>query len=270
MEIAANNFLPGGTSYLRSLDGRIKTCVLLAAVVVVSVLIGWPLAAGALFTALGLMFTLRLPLKKVLLRMCVPFGVGWLVLVSLAFSTGHTVVATIGFCGFSLPLYLEGISLGFLIMLRILAAVSLAMLLSFSTPMIEILATLRLMRVPALILDLAEMIYRYALSLGEVGATMRKAQRARGGEGLPWHLQARDVGIVAGNLLVKSFDRSVRVYKAMLARGYDEEAMAQPYFNGPIPAKDIFCGVMAGVILAALLVTNFALAWKGWSLHWVL
>lgn len=270
MELAEKMLLSGGAPYLRGLDGRVKTCVLLASVVVVSALTGWPLAAGVFLTALFLMFTLRLPLKKVLLRMCVPFGVGWLVLASLVFTTGHTVIGTIGFGRFSLPVYLEGMSLGFLIMLRILAAVSLAMLLSFSTPMVEILATLRLMKVPGLILDLADMIYRYGLSLGEVGATMRKAQRARGGEGLPWRLQARDMGIVAGNLLVKSFERSVRVYKAMLARGYDEDEKAQPYFTDPIPARDILTGVFAGLLLVALLVCNFAFSWKGWSLNWVL
>ncbi len=270
MELAENILSSAGTPYLRSLDGRIKTCVLLAAIVIVSVLTGWPLAAGALLTALFLMFTLRLPLKKVLLRMCVPFGVGWLVLVSLVFSTGHTVVGTIGFGRLGMPVYLEGMQLGLLIMLRILAAVSLGMLLSFSTPMVEILATLRLMKVPGLILDLAEMIYRYALSMAEAGSTMRKAQRARGGEGLPWHRQARDIGFVAGNLLVKSFDRSVRIYKAMLARGYDEDATAQPYFTTPIPGKDILTGALAGMILVALLVCNFTVAWKGWSFNWVL
>lgn len=86
---------------------------------------------------------------------------------------------------------------------------------------------------------------------------------------MPWHRQARDVGAVAGNLLVKSFDRSVRIYKAMLSRGYDEDAKAQPYFTRPIPAKDILTGVLAGLILVAVLVCNFAFAWKGWSHNWI-
>ena len=109
------------------------------------------------------------------------------------------------------------------------------------------------------------MIYRYAFSLGEIAATMRKAQRARGGEGLPWRRQARDAGMVAGNLMVKAFDRSVSIYKAMLARGYDEDAKTPPYYTGPVPAKDLLAGVLAGLSLFALLGCNFAAAWKGWS-----
>ncbi len=264
MHSAACSPFPPAASYIQRLDGRIKTCVFLAAVVVVSVLTRWPLAAGALLTALTLMFTLHLPLRKVLLRMCIPFGVAWLVLVSLVFSTGHTIIGTISFWHFSMHAYQEGMTLGFLIMLRILAAVSFAMMLSFSTPMIEILATLRLLKVPGLILDLADMIYRYASTLEEVAATMRKAQRARGGDWLPWYRQARDTGMVAGNLLIKAFSRSVSTYKAMLARGYSEDEKLPPYFTCSIPAQDLLAGVLAGLILLVLLVCNYAVVWKNW------
>ncbi|MHB8174318.1 MAG: cobalt ECF transporter T component CbiQ [Nitrospirota bacterium] len=251
-----------GTTYLHRLDGRIKTGVLLAAVVVSSVLTRWPLAAGVLLAALALVFTLRLPMKRVLLRMSMPFGVAWLVLISLIFTTGHTVIGAVRFWNIYLPVYREGMTLGFLIMLRILASVSLAMLLSFSTPMTEILASLRIFKVPGLLLDLADMIYRYAFSLGEIAATMRKAQLARGGEGQPWHKQAKDMGRVAGNLMIKAFDRSVRIYKAMLARGYDEDAGTPPYYADPVPARDLLAGVMAGLVLLSLLACNFAIGWK--------
>ncbi|MEJ2344572.1 MAG: cobalt ECF transporter T component CbiQ [Gammaproteobacteria bacterium] len=247
-------------TYLRRLDGRIKTCVFLAAIVIVSILTKWHCAASALLVALTLIATLRLPWRKVLWRMAGPFGIAWLVLASLVFTTGHTVVATISFWHVSVPVYREGMALGFLIMLRILAAVSFAMLLSFSTPMVEILATLRLAKVPGLILDIADMVYRYAFLLRDTSATMRKAQRARGGEGLPWRQQARDVGMVAGNLLIKAFNRSVGIYKAMLARGYDEDAQMLPYFSRPVPTKDFLIGISAGLILLALLISNFAVA----------
>ncbi len=262
MQCAECNGQPG-TTYLRRLDGRIKTIVLLGAIVIVSVLTRWPLAAGALLVTLALMYTLHLPLPRVLWRMSIPFGVAWLVLLSLIFTNGHTVIGAINFLHIVLPVYREGMALGFLIMLRILTAVSLAMLLSSSTPMVEILATIRLLKVPGVILDLADMIYRYAFSLEEIAATMRKAQRARGVEGLPWHRQARDAGMVAGNLMIKAFDRSVRVYKAMLARGYDEDAKTPPHYTGPVPAKDILAGVLAGLVLLSLLVCNFAIGRKG-------
>ena len=264
MQCAGCGIMAGDT-YLGRLDGRIKTAVFLCAIVVASVLTKWPLAAGVLAAAVALMFTLRLPARKALWRMSVPFGVAWVVLISLIFTTGHTVIGTVRFLHVSLPVYREGMALGFLIMLRILASVSLAMLLSFSTPMAEILAALRTFKVPELIIDLADMIYRYASSLGEIAATMRKAQLARGGGGLPWHRQARDLGRLAGNLMIKAFGRGERVYKAMLARGYDEDAKTPPYYAGPIPAGDLLAGVLAGFVLLSLLVCNFAIGYKAWN-----
>ena len=265
MAYCALNRSSFGTAYLHRLDGRIKTTVGLSAVVVVSVLTRWSLVAGVMLATLALLFTLRPPVGKLLLRLSVPFGVAWLVMLSLMFNTGHTVIGLVTFGPISLPVYREGVAVGFLIMLRIVTAVSLATLLSLSTPMVEILATLRLLKVPGLILDLADMIYRYAYSLEEIAVTMRKAQRLRGGEGLPWYRQARDVGMVAGNLLVKAFERSIRIYKAMLSRGYDEDAQAPPYYTGPVPAGDLLAGVPSGLILLALLFVNFAIGWKGWS-----
>ena len=257
--------ITAGDTYLRRVDGRIKTAVFLCAIVVTSALDRWPLAAGVLVFAVALMFTLRLPARKVLWRMSVPFGVAWLVLVSLVFTTGNTVAGTIRFLHVSLPVYREGMTLGFLIMLRILASVSLAMLLSFSTPMVEILAALRVFRVSGVIIDIADMIYRYAFSLGEIAATMRKAQIARGGGGLPWHRQARDLGRLAGNLMIKAFGRGERVYKAMLARGYDEDASSPPYYTLPIPARDMTVGILAGFVLLSLLVFNFAAGHTPWN-----
>jgi len=265
MELATINRLSLGSTYLHRMDGRIKTSVLLAAVIIVTILTNRFLVAGVLLATLALISTLHLPVKKLLLRMSIPFGVAWLVLLSLMFSTGHTVIGVINFKFFTLSFYREGVALGFLIMLRILTCVALAMLLSFSTPMVEILATLRLFKVPGLILDLADMIYRYAFSIEQIAVTMRKAQRVRGGEGLPWYRQAGDMGMVAGNVLIKAFERSVRIYKAMLARGYDEDAKELPYFTGGIPAKDLVVGISTALTLLALVVANFAVGWKGWS-----
>ncbi len=262
VKLSAYSRLAPGGSYLHRLDGRIKTVVLLAAVVIVSVLDRWPLAAGMLLIAWALIFTLRLPAGRVLLRLSIPFGVAWLVMLSLVFTCGHTAIAGISFGHISLHVYRKGVKTGFLIMLRILAAVSLAMLLSFSTPMNEILATLRILKAPGLMLDLAEMVHRYMFLMEETAAAMRKAQRARGGEGQPWHRQARDAGMAAGNLLLKAFDRSVRIYKAMLARGYDEDASAPLYYTGPVPLKDLLAGVTSGLVLIAFMACNFAVKWK--------
>ncbi|OAT85201.1 cobalt ECF transporter T component CbiQ [Desulfotomaculum copahuensis] len=257
MELATVSESDRKESFFQCLDGRVKTCLLLAAVFIAVMLRHWYLVAGIWLATLLLFAGLGLPWSKLLRRLTIPFGVAWLVLLNLLFTQGHTVIGQVNLHFWTLPVYWEGLAMGFLIMLRIMAAVSLAALLSFTTPMPEILATLRILKIPGLMIDLAEMIYRYILLLEETAVTMRHAQLSRGGEGMPWYRQARDVGTIAGNVLVKALDRSVRIYKAMLSRGYDENAILPPYFTGKIPFRDLACGAAGGLVLLAVLAGDF-------------
>lgn len=257
MELAAVNEPGRKQSFWQCLDGRVKTCLLLAALFTAVVLRHWYLAAGLWLATLFLFASLGLSWSRLLRRLTIPFGVAWLVLLNLLFTQGHTVIGQVNLHYWTLPVYREGIYMGFLIMLRIMAAVSLATLLSFTTPMPEILATLRILKIPGLMIDLAEMIYRYILLVEETAVTMRHAQLSRGGGGVPWYRQARDVGTIAGNVLIKSLDRSVRIYKAMLSRGYDEDAVLPSYFAGKIPSRDLVCGLMGGLVLLAVLAGDY-------------
>jgi len=257
MELAAVNETGRRESFFLRLDGRVKTVVLLASVFIAVILRHWYLVAGLWLATLLLFAASGLPWSGLLRRLLIPFGVAWLVLVNLLFTQGHTVMGRVNLHFWVLPVYREGMYMGFLIMLRIMAAVSLGTLLSFTTPMPEILATLRILKLPGLIIDLAEMIYRYILLVEETAVTMRRAQLSRGGGGTPWYRQARDVGTIAGNVLIKALDRSVRIYKAMLSRGYDENTVLPPFFAGKIPSRDLLRGALMGLVLLALLAGDF-------------
>ncbi len=97
--------------------------------------------------------------------------------------------------------------------------VSIALLLVATTGMDAIASALRQLRVPrVLVLQLA-MTYRYlAVLASEVGRTLRAhALRAPGRRGVApaaW-------GSLAGQVLLRTFDRAERVYQAMRLRGFD-------------------------------------------------
>ena len=223
---------------LQAIDGRVKTLLFLSAIVIVVVLRHWYLAASIMLAAMVLLLRQKYPLKTLLLRLIIPFGVAWLVLVSFLLTYGHTEIGCIYIWRWAFPMYLEGLQRGILITLRVLAAVCIITLLSITTPMPEIMATIRQIRVPGLIVDLAEMIWRYITLMDESAHTMRRAQVSRGADNLPWYRQAYDLGVVAGVLMIKSLDRSTRIYKAMLSRGFDESSAAPPYFEQAIPRWD--------------------------------
>ncbi|XBS70776.1 cobalt ECF transporter T component CbiQ [Acerihabitans sp. KWT182] len=145
---------------------------------------------------------------------------------------------------------------GTVLFLRIMAAVTLVAALSFSTPMIDILETLRMCKVPNTIIDIADMMYRYVFIMQDTASTMRQAQISRLGETAPWLRRVRDTGQVAGGILMRSLDRSTRIYQAMLARGFDEDSRDPCFFTAGVPRRDRLIGLGAGALLLLIVLLN--------------
>jgi cobalt/nickel transport system permease protein len=62
---------------------------------------------------------------------------------------------------------------------------------------------------------------------------------------------------MAGNLFLRSYSRSERIYQAMTARGYkgDLRTMALPHLHG----SDVAIGLAVTVVLTSLLVAGIVL-----------
>jgi cobalt/nickel transport system permease protein len=103
--------------------------------------------------------------------------------------------------------------------LRGYAAALVATLLVSVTPYSSVLAAASALGVPDLLVQTTALVYRYLAVLRERAQAMLASARARG-----WGRSSPDRVAVAGSLLgallVRSLDRSERVHRAMLARGY--------------------------------------------------
>jgi cobalt/nickel transport system permease protein len=244
---------------LYHLDGRVKTITLIVAIIIVVVLGHWHLAAGLWLAATVLILMLGFSSLALARRLIIPFSIAWLVMLNLIFTFGNIVVAHVTIGPWILPIYQEGIARGFLVMVRILAAVSFTVLLYITTPMPEILATFRILKVPQLMVDLADMIYRYIIITDQTAHTMRQAQLSRGGASLPRYRQVRDLGIIAGSMMVKSLDRSTRIYKAMVSRGFDENTKPPAYFEAGIPKIDMLVGILFTCFMFIIIAVDLIL-----------
>ena len=102
--------------------------------------------------------------------------------------------------------------------------VTAALLLIAVTGMVRIASALSLLRFPRLLVTVLLLIYRYiAVLTGETARTGRAySLRAPGHPGVRFTAW----GSLAGQLLLRSLDRSERIYQAMVLRGY----------NGTFPA----------------------------------
>ncbi len=112
------------------------------------------------------------------------------------------------------------------IMIKSWLAVQAALLLAMSTQFTDLLWALGSLRLPGTLVAIIGFMYRYGFTLKDEAERLIRARAARsgtlpgrkGGGGLRW--RARVAGGMIGNLFLRSYERSERVYAAMLARGY--------------------------------------------------
>ena len=141
-----------------------------------------------------------------------------------------------------------------LVMARALGAVSCLYFLSLSTPVPELLETLRKLKVPEVLLNLAVLIYRYIFILLSTCERMKDAAGSRLGYG-SLRQSLLTTGKVYGNLLACSFRRAGACFDAMESRCYDGEVRFLTA-DKPVtlPHLLLFGGLITAMTAAVLLI----------------
>jgi cobalt/nickel transport system permease protein len=241
---------------LQRMDGRVKTVIFILGIVLVTVFHHWYFVAGIWMISIISFAILNMPWYNLLKRLFIPFEIAWLVLLNVLFTHGSHPLWVVHIGVIHLTAYMEGLHLGILIMFKIMAAVTLGTVLSFCTPMIEIIETLRLCKVPNIIIDIAAMMYRYLFIIMETAHNMRNAQISRMGDKTSLLQQVYDTGKIGAYVLIKSMDRSFKIYNAMLSRGYNEESTIAGYFTNTIPKSNLYFGVIVIALLIVLTIVD--------------
>lgn len=148
------------------------------------------------------------------------------------------------------------------IMLRSWLSVQMALLLAATTPFPDLMHALRHLRVPAVLITIISFMYRYLYVLADEAGRLLRARAARsgrlpageGGGSLLW--RARTAGNMVGQLLLRSVERSERVYHAMAARGYRGHFLTMtPHV---MAARDWLAFLVAGVwLVCAQIIGRF-------------
>jgi cobalt/nickel transport system permease protein len=176
------------------------------------------LPAMVLVTAL-LYAASRLPLPYLLARLRTPGSFLLIMAVVLPFLSGSTALFQIG----PLTLRLEG-SLELLRILVKFACILTVGLVLFGTgPFLATIKAMRALGLPPILADMTLLAYRYLFEIGGDLGRMETAMRLRGFGA--HRLSARGLGVLAslaGSILVRSYERSDRVYHAMMLRGYGQ------------------------------------------------
>jgi cobalt/nickel transport system permease protein len=146
-------------------------------------------------------------------------------------------------------------------------SVQAAILLAATTSFPDLLLAMRALHVPRLLVSIFGLMWRYLFVLVDEATRLMRARLARSGQSdrpgtrsggsISW--RARVTGGMAGSLFLRAFDRSDRIYMAMVSRGYDGEARSMP-----LPKIQPIQWVILSIILGILgLLLAFAFLFWG-------
>ena len=159
----------------------------------------------------------KLPLSFLLNRLRYPGLFIVIVILLVPFAAGETVLVQLG----PFALKQEGLEAVLLIATRFLCILTITLVLFGTAPLMTSIKAMRSLRLPNVIVDMMLLAYRYLEEFGDTRTTMQRAMQVRGFKGDRFSFRTVNVlAGLAGSLLVRSYNRSERVYQAMRLRGY--------------------------------------------------
>jgi cobalt/nickel transport system permease protein len=226
------------------LDARAKAVVTLAFIIIVMSFPRYELSALTPFLLYPVtLLTLgRIPLRLILKKILVAAPFALIIGIFNPF-LDREPVAALG------PFVISGgwISFGS-IMFRFVLTVGAALSLVACTGMHRLGAGLEQLGVPRVFVMQLLFLYRYLFVVADEGLKMMRGMELRSGGSRS--LRLRVYGSLVGHLLLRSMDRAERVYRAMVARGFDGEIrlLRQSSFR---PVDGLFIGGCLAIFLAA-------------------
>ncbi len=205
-----------GNSPVHRLDPRVK--IVTAALFSVVVALNYEPAVlfVALASILALLFAARLCLKKVLKRLLLANGFILVLWFFLPFTTPGTTAFTV----FGIGATFEGLGYAALITIKSNTILITCMVLLSTCPILDLLYALHHLHVPDKVVHLFFFSYRYLYVINQEYIRLTNAMKVRcfkPGHNLhTW----RSLAYLVGMLILKSSERSRRIYSAMLCRGF--------------------------------------------------
>lgn len=115
-------------------------------------------------------------------------------------------------------------------------SIQVAIVLASSTSFPDLLVAMRALHVPMQMVSIFGLMWRYMFVLVDEATRLLRARASRSGRNalpetrpggnISWRAQV--TGGMAGSLLLRAFERSDRIYMAMLSRSYDGEVRSLP------------------------------------------
>jgi len=232
---------------LQGLDPRLKILSALLVLLAVGLSRNLLVIIVLYFLVLALALSSKVPLAFFVKRvwLFIPFFTGVVALPALFITPGSILV--------HLPLGLvitkTGLTTALFLLLRVGTSVSVAVLLVLTTPWNSVLKALGVLRIPAVIILILGMTYRYIHLLLHLTNDMFLSRKSRLLRRMHGPEERRLMAATSGTLLNKSLQVSSEVYLAMQSRGFRNYPRTMDTFK--MRMRDWLSGVVVITMVAA-------------------
>lgn len=250
------------TSAIQQWDPRVKILSLGFFILVTALLKSLPVAYMSLIVALIILKISNLPLHFVShsMKWVVMFLLPFFIMLPFSYP-GEGVFYVVGF-----PFTWEGLRLALLIFVKAVAIVLTTHAIFGSSRFDVSMVALQRLKCPKVIVQMILFTYRYIFVFIDEMKRMEKAIRSRGFVMKTDMKTLKTMANFIGTLLIRSFERTTRVYNAMQSKGYQGELHSLITFmsNKKDFAKAFFIAFVAISLLVAEIKGVFHPAVKGW------
>ncbi len=156
----------------------------------------------------------RPPLGRTLIFFLGPLLATAVAVAGFSVGFGKTPIYELG----KLTVYREGIIQGGEVAIRVYCDMTWLVLTFVTTPFYRILEAFRWYKVPSILVDTLAMMYRYSFLLFDEFTRMHTASSARGGRAGKANA-LKTLSRIGAQVFMRAFDRSERIYLAMVTRG---------------------------------------------------
>ncbi|SHF06655.1 cobalt/nickel transport system permease protein [Caldanaerobius fijiensis DSM 17918] len=164
-----------------------------------------------------------IPLRFYLKLMSLPLTFLFMGIITILFGTSNkpdVFIIYMRIAHIYIGLSKKGVATGILLFSRSLSIVSCLYFISLTTPMPEFMSVLKKMKVPSLLLDLMELIYRFLFVLIETAEQIYISQDSRLGY-ISFKTALNSLAYLISVLFIKSYTNAEQLYIAMESRCYN-------------------------------------------------
>ena len=239
-----------GDSLLHRLDPRVKIIVALLFSVIVAVTDKYTSLLSALLFAVVIVAVARLKTKEIISRLLVVNSFIFLLWLMLPFTFPGKNIYTLG----PLNISQEGIKYALLITIKSNSIILAGIALLSTSSIFNLVHALRHLHFPDKLTQLFFFTYRYIHTIHSEYIRLNNALKIRGFKPQTNLHTYKTYAYLVGIMLVRSYDRSKRVYDAMLCRGFKGKFWTLNHFV--FKKSDFIAGtVMISCVIGLVLLT---------------